>query len=705
MGRTSHWQGVGIATGWGSGLVAVVSTDAEGYETLMSLCGGIPDAGWIARLHGTIGWKLAFLYALPANRPPSYSYAGLEIVSDGGYIIAPPTACPTGAQLVWSVRVSGGREERDSDTFTARMKGKEWRLDPLPEVFLAFAHNKLQPGKDDQQSSSGLPPPRSPVLEARVFSALTYLPPDNPIVRRRVAQALKWTLWPSAREILSEWLAQAHKPLNPYDVDVMWQSASATSGALLQDIFDDAMNLGWTERRDVIDELSDTYTPIMSLGGHRAVLSYPQVPVNGVPVEKWPVKLTWQSANEWSLGNGGAKVTVPVSIDKDGKEIMGLKDARSHFLNCDRVGWFRSTAVVPGGPSVLPGNYLNLYQGWGVEPVEGDCAPFERYLLEVWCNGDYREAFQYLRNWQFWGYQHPAEVSGTGLVGTGPPGSGRSLLCAVNSAIFGLHSRELTAMQVQSHFTPWALDTCLCVADGALRGGAVDTRIVGDWITARHLPIKDTDIEPIPSHLKLIIVGEGDDLITLKPGDTRFAAYHLSDRYAYTRPGPNRDAFWREVWGWFEHGGPAHWLHKGLKADLGAYHPRQVIDTANRLEQKRKNMSGLERGWGELLGGGEVPDLVFLKRRMWQGVARPGCSWVSRETMKTWARQYEPEATAQRINDFLRGVGCTERVGHLRVGRGAKYGWALPEFVQARVAWSVLYGVEFKTAVTVWRCK
>ena len=82
------------------------------------------------------------------------------------------------------------------------MKGKEWHLDPLPEVFLAFAHNKLQPGKDDQQSSSGLPPPRSPVLEARVFSALTYLPPDNPIVRRRVAQALKWTLWPSAREIL-----------------------------------------------------------------------------------------------------------------------------------------------------------------------------------------------------------------------------------------------------------------------------------------------------------------------------------------------------------------------------------------------------------------------------------------------------------------------------------------------------------------------
>ena len=667
---------VGIATGCNSGLIVTIIDGAPGCKTIKQLCGDssvLPN--WVAVGDWT-GAGLQLFFQYPAGHCPSHGYGHVSVVSDGGYVAAPPSSHPSGKVYSWSVVMQSGK--RSELTIPAFIKaaaewkpGSRWSMSSFPEVLMMFARDKLRPGEKTAQERSlpaggerrPLPPPHTPALEARILGALSYLDPDEPTARAKVGSALHWTRWPNAYELWDNW-AVGDDEFGDDEQQKAWHGfCEREPGTItLQTIFRDAAALGWVETRDIIDELADEYIPISNIGGKRAVLSYTQVPTDDKPAEAWPMKLTWQSDSEWRGSNGGAMIAV--GTNKYGKPQM--VNARDQFLNCDRVPWRRGVALIPGGPRILPGDFLNLYQGWGVEPIEGDTEPFERYLLEVWANGD-EAALKYLINWQFWAYQHPAAVAGTALVGAGAPGSGRTLLCDVNAAIFGTHSRELTTAQALSRFNPWAIDCCMCLADGALRGGKVDERQVGNWVSARHLSIKGSEIEPVPNHMKFIITGQ-NNIVTVKPGDTRYATFQLSDRYAYSHPGAERDAYWTKKWAWFNAGGPAHWLHKGLRADLDDWHPRNIIETPVRQVFKRKNMSELERGWEALLQDGI---LLGVMTKM------DGTYWMSRPAMHDWARSWVPDATPQHINSLLRRLGCTD--SH----RGTVYGCRGPAPVRA----------------------
>ena len=61
---------------------------------------------------------------------------------------------------------------------------------------------------------------------------------------------------------------------------------------------------------------------------------------------------------------------------------------------------------MPNGPAVLPGCYLNLWRGWGVEPRKGSWRLIERHIAEVLANGN-QEFEDYLKKWTAWKFQNP----------------------------------------------------------------------------------------------------------------------------------------------------------------------------------------------------------------------------------------------------------------------------------------------------------
>ena len=61
----------------------------------------------------------------------------------------------------------------------------------------------------------------------------------------------------------------------------------------------------------------------------------------------------------------------------------------------------------PKRAGVLPGGYLNLWRGWGVEPRKGSWRLIERHIAEVLANGN-QEFEDYIKRSTAWKFQNPA---------------------------------------------------------------------------------------------------------------------------------------------------------------------------------------------------------------------------------------------------------------------------------------------------------
>jgi len=96
---------VGIATGKVSGLVVVdVDPRNGGDDTLWAMEEQHgPLEAKLEALTGGGGRHLYFQYSNAPDRWPKVLGAGLDIKADGGYIVAPPSLHPSGANYMWEV--------------------------------------------------------------------------------------------------------------------------------------------------------------------------------------------------------------------------------------------------------------------------------------------------------------------------------------------------------------------------------------------------------------------------------------------------------------------------------------------------------------------------------------------------------------------------------------------------------------------------
>lgn len=68
--------------------------------------------------------------------------------------------------------------------------------------------------------------------------------------------------------------------------------------------------------------------------------------------------------------------------------------------------------------------HYNLFRGWPVKPVPGDCSLFWAHLKDIICAGD-EERYLYVRRWLAHNIQKPEEMPETSLVLRGGQGTGK----------------------------------------------------------------------------------------------------------------------------------------------------------------------------------------------------------------------------------------------------------------------------------------
>jgi hypothetical protein len=136
----------------------------------------------------------------------------------------------------------------------------------------------------------------------------------------------------------------------------------------------------------------------------------------------------------------------------------------------------------------VPATTYNLFTGFSMKPVEGDCTILKNFIRDVICDGD-EVTFEWLWLWMAHMMQRPGEKPGTAIVVHGEGGTGKGTFGELLHKL--VHPYSMTAQQrdqVVGRFSGVALITAiLCQAEEAFFAGdreaanTLKTKTTKEW--------------------------------------------------------------------------------------------------------------------------------------------------------------------------------------------------------------------------------
>jgi len=190
-------------------------------------------------------------------------------------------------------------------------------------------------------------------------------------------------------------------------------------------------------------------------------------------------------------------------------------------------------------------DYYNLFQGWPINPVEGDCNLFWEHVEEVVCDGD-DELYRYVRKWMAHAIQYPKELPEVALVLRGGQGVGKDMFARHFGELFGQHYLPVSSMdQVAGRFNGHLADVLLLQAnEAAWNGNRSNEGILKGMITdpVLSLEYKGKDITRVNNYKRLIICSNESLPVPVGLDDRRFLFLDVSEKHK-----GNRDYFGRLI--------------------------------------------------------------------------------------------------------------------------------------------------------------
>ena len=117
-----------------------------------------------------------------------------------------------------------------------------------------------------------------------------------------------------------------------------------------------------------------------------------------------------------------------------GKKTVSLGD---YWLGHTERRQYAGIEFAPPGSAPAPG-YYNLWQGFAVEPRQGDCSKFLAHLKDNAARGD-EETYLWIVGWWAQIVQQPSVKMETALVLRGPFGAGKTKIGQVMGSLIGDH--------------------------------------------------------------------------------------------------------------------------------------------------------------------------------------------------------------------------------------------------------------------------
>jgi len=180
--------------------------------------------------------------------------------------------------------------------------------------------------------------------------------------------------------------------------------------------------------------------------------------------------------------------------------------------------------------------YVNLWQGWGVEPAEGNWEMFNNHILNVICDGN-EELHTFVLDWCADLIQDPMEPKGTAIVLHGKEGTGKGTFCTMLGNIIGQkHYKHVTnEKHLTGNFNYHLMDGLLIFADEVVYGG--DRRVAGllkSLVTEKELICERKGIDSFmyENRARLCVASNEDWFIPAGPESRRWLVLDVSDKHA-----------------------------------------------------------------------------------------------------------------------------------------------------------------------------
>jgi Family of unknown function (DUF5906) len=352
-----------------------------------------------------------------------------------------------------------------------------------------------------------------------------------------------------------------------------------------------------------------------------------------------------------------------------------MKPLGEYWLRNPRRRQFRGLVFRPGREGIING-FLNLWRGFGVEPVQGDWSLMQQHIQMVLAAGD-TVCAKYITQWAGWGAQNPDQPAEVALVFKGGQGTGKSTFGRAMAALFGQHGLQVTAPgQFAGRFNAHMRDVCLLFADEAVRPDDKSARgILKALLTEKNLPMegKHRDIIQMSNYAKVIMASNDDWVVPADIDDRRFAVFKVSDERKQDEP--YFAALNREL----SNGGLAAMLHDLLTMPLGDWHPRRDIpQTKERNIQKAASLVGFEALFLDMLREGET--VVHH----WVSDEEPFVA-TSELTEFAQRRLRREDMTFNKVSTLFR------KLGFRKDDRARPRGFVLPALTLAREAWDNVF--------------
>jgi phage/plasmid primase-like uncharacterized protein len=274
----------------------------------------------------------------------------------------------------------------------------------------------------------------------------------------------------------------------------------------------------------------------------------------------------------------------------------------TYWINHARRAEFDGMVFSPGEDQ--PG-YLNLWTGWGVDPVAGSCKKYLEFVFDVIASGDHA-LFNYIIYWCAHLVQRPQELPETALVFRGREGIGKDTFIRPLRDIVGSeHFLMLSSLnQITGRFSGHLSNALLVFCNESVWGGDKSAQgVLKSMITDEVQPIehKGRDLFMVKSYRRMVFATNENWAVPRGADDRRYVITDVSD----TRKGDYE--FFKEIRDEMQNGGTAALMAYLLAVDITGWHPRQIPEALQACGWELKIRSGgstiqwwfdlLQQGW------------------------------------------------------------------------------------------------------------
>lgn len=428
-----------------------------------------------------------------------------------------------------------------------------------------------------------------------------------------------------------------------------------------------------TNHESPLIRFNSNYAVIGDVGGKCLVLGW--VPSKVDETIRVPSFQTFKSFAE-RYGN----IYIQAKKPKGDKWVEEPTQAGAYWLRWAHRTNYEGIDLVPGAEHILAGNILNLWQGFAIEPRQGQWPLMRRHIARVLARGDLT-SMEYILRWSAWKVQHPGERAEVALVFKGAKGSGKGTYANALRRVFGQHGLQIwNSKHLVGAFNGHLRNCLLLYADEAFwAGDKHGESVLKGMLTEPSLMIeqKGVDAAPWKNRLGVIMSANADWVVPASHDERRYAVFEVDDRYAPTNGKEQSDSYFKALYREMAGGGLDAMLWDLQNMELGDWHPRRLPETEALQFQKLRSLAPLLEWYEGLLSDG-----------MLHG-AKKDSSAVAAGVLLNMAREAAPrlrDVSAAALGRMLADMGL-EKI-HTPHGSAWKFG----PLQERRQAWERRFG-------------